>query len=364
VPANPVDPVYTCIAEGRIIEAQSLLDSLPPDALNEQAYRELSNRITERRDRAQSLFDCAETLEQAGRAAEAKALYQETLQAAADFPGIHDHIARLEDTLLLTRAVQRRTQRIRESQPVAEPASGSSGSKRRALALAGAGLVVGAGLTALLLLGPPGTTKPPVSQPVPPPDQIAFSPSPPSIPQTTPAPPSPLPSPDTPVPAETAVSQPVAPAITDHEEAVPLPPPVQDDPSSAPPVAPPTVAPPAATAPPPPSPGETDESETMAQESTVAAVDHPPTDLPPADMESAPPADPPAAPPEEPRLYRVRTNDSLSLIAQHLLCDRELWPEIYKKNREKIANPEHVVPGMVLDLTGIQSRCPHDRAEN
>lgn len=48
--------------------------------------------------------------------------------------------------------------------------------------------------------------------------------------------------------------------------------------------------------------------------------------------------------------YRVKSGDSLSLIARDVLGDMNRWPEIYALNRNQLSNPNVIYPGMVLNL--------------
>lgn len=48
--------------------------------------------------------------------------------------------------------------------------------------------------------------------------------------------------------------------------------------------------------------------------------------------------------------YTVKTGDTLSLIAQAKLGDRERWREIWRLNTERVANPDLIYPRLVLIL--------------
>lgn len=47
---------------------------------------------------------------------------------------------------------------------------------------------------------------------------------------------------------------------------------------------------------------------------------------------------------------RVERFDSLSSIAADRLGSAERWPEVFEVNRDRVANPDHIEPGWVLDL--------------
>jgi len=56
----------------------------------------------------------------------------------------------------------------------------------------------------------------------------------------------------------------------------------------------------------------------------------------------------PTQPP--PRLYTVRSGDTLSGIAQKQLGDANRWREIFKLNGDVISDPDRISPGQVLVL--------------
>ncbi len=60
-------------------------------------------------------------------------------------------------------------------------------------------------------------------------------------------------------------------------------------------------------------------------------------------------------------VYTVRPGDSLSIIATRELCRQPAWEEIYQRNREVLADPTKLQPGMQLRLDGIENRCPRPR---
>lgn len=75
-----------------------------------------------------------------------------------------------------------------------------------------------------------------------------------------------------------------------------------------------------------------------------------PQDLLPADA-NANTADPAAPAATEARTYIVRSGDSLSRIAGRELGDASKWADIWKWNRDKVHNPNHLVRGMKLRLS-------------
>lgn len=50
--------------------------------------------------------------------------------------------------------------------------------------------------------------------------------------------------------------------------------------------------------------------------------------------------------------YTVKRGESLPLIASHpeVYSDRNLWPLIYRANRDQISDPRHIWPGQVLRI--------------
>jgi nucleoid-associated protein YgaU len=68
---------------------------------------------------------------------------------------------------------------------------------------------------------------------------------------------------------------------------------------------------------------------------------------------SSPPARAlPLAPEEDGRIVVVARGDSLwHLAGRHLDAARE-WPRLYRANREAIADPDRIVPGMRLVVPG------------
>jgi nucleoid-associated protein YgaU len=56
--------------------------------------------------------------------------------------------------------------------------------------------------------------------------------------------------------------------------------------------------------------------------------------------------------PEErkPRVYVVKSGDSLSKIAKEVLGDASRWPEIFEANKDQIKDPNLIYPGQELYL--------------
>jgi len=328
-----VATIQDMIATGRIVEAKTLLTMGGP-SLDAEELRACNLEIEQRQSKAETLIARAEAMEQAGKIEEAKALYESVLDVAVDFPGIREHIRRMDEALLLTRAVQRRSQRIRTSSP---PREGSA--RKRILALLGASLATGLVAVAFFLLltrpQPPQVSLPEktapeeltpiaVQQPVTPPVAPA-----PASPATTPSetPPEEKPTPPEPVPIaaqQTAISQEApAPALSvltlPETPPVPATPPPNEQPQS----------PPAPLLP----------SENLATTGTQPLADE-------------------ATKQHRPDFYTVQPGDSLSLIAVRRFCHEPSWQKIYQLNRDQIADPRRVLPGMALRLTGVESHCP------
>lgn len=291
--------VRELITAGRIIEARTLL-VLDDGALAEDERRALEAELDRLYDEAEGRVAKADALEQAGWTEEAKAAYESVLSVAVDFPGVQDHVKRLDDALALTKAVQRRNRRLRHA-----PKTGgkTSATKRRLPMLLGGGLTVAAaGLFLLFWFAPQAQQSPP---PVATGPDLAVQTTPPPAPVTVRAEPTPTP------PEQPTVADPVAVPPTDE-------------------------APPAAAAPP---------------------------------TEPTPPAqtpEPAPAPKPTDATYTVQAGDSLSLIALRQLCNQGAWKKIHQRNRKAINDPQILMPGTQLQLSGIENHCPQaqpDQAE-
>ncbi len=285
--------VRELITAGRIIEARTLL-ALDDGALAEDERRALEAELDRLYDEAEGRVAKAEALEQAGWTEEAKAAYESVLSVAVDFPGVQDHVKRLDDALALTKAVQRRNRRLRHA-----PKTGgkTSATKRRLPMLLGGGLTVAAaGLFLLFWFAPQAQQSPPPAATGP---DLAVQTTPPDAPVTVPTEPTPTP------PEQPTVADPVA-------------------------VAPAEEAPPVAAAPPtePPPPAQTPE-----------------------------PAPAPAPKPTD-ATYTVQAGDSLSLIALRQLCNQGAWKKIHQRNKKAIRDPQILMPGTQLQLSGIENHCP------
>jgi nucleoid-associated protein YgaU len=52
----------------------------------------------------------------------------------------------------------------------------------------------------------------------------------------------------------------------------------------------------------------------------------------------------------KPRVYVVKSGDSLSKIAKEVLGDASRWPEIFEANKDKIKDPNLIHPGQELKM--------------
>lgn len=320
---SPSD-ITEIIRAGRLGEARSLL-ATHGAAFPETDRSALEQELKQRQDEAAAKVAQAEALELAGHIDEARAMYQTVLTLAVDYPGVQIHINRLTEALSLTKAVRRRSQRRRV---VTAPGQARIGKKMRPWPWIGAGLAA-----ALILLFLARTPSPP----------------PPATPATPPPPTAPV---------ELATAPPAG--------------------SSARAEGPePTAKPQPIPSPPPPPPGHEEQAPgdrlARAESNNPLAIQTPPAaPAPPAPAQpAAPPGEtvthlpgsPPAITdgPNKTTVYRVRTGDSLIVIAQQLFCDEGAWKEIRGHNRERISDPNQLRPGMELQLDGIASRCPADR---
>jgi nucleoid-associated protein YgaU len=82
--------------------------------------------------------------------------------------------------------------------------------------------------------------------------------------------------------------------------------------------------------------------------SSDPAVTSPPAPTPPLPLQPLP----------EKKTYMVQPGDTLSLIAERLFCNQNAWQQIYRQNSTVLTNPHKLQPGVKLDLSGIESRCP------
>lgn len=58
-----------------------------------------------------------------------------------------------------------------------------------------------------------------------------------------------------------------------------------------------------------------------------------------------------AQPAAKPATYTVKPGDTLFSIARQFLGDQSLWNQIYQLNTDRISDPSHIVPGLVLRIT-------------
>ncbi|MCL2457492.1 MAG: LysM peptidoglycan-binding domain-containing protein [Desulfobulbus sp.] len=330
-----VTTVENLLAAGRIVEAKALLIPKEPSQ-NSEVLRKYSVEIERRLARAKALVTQAAALEREGKINEAKALYESVLPVAADFPGIAEHLSRMDEVVQLTRAVQRRSERLRHSRPAG---AGMAAPKKSRIiwAVLGTGVVTAALLLAVTMLWAP--------QPAPEKKRIKATPA-----------PIVVPSPAFTPPVTVAPSTPPTPST----------PPMPDRPmvpvESQPPV---VAAKQAESHPPPPAPDRTPAHDPLPppQEPPSSAPDvpHPllaPEPEPPALAVSQAPAAAPTGNQAAKLFYTVRRADSLSSIARNELCNDTAWQQIYQLNRDRITAPDLLLPGMVLRLTGLENRCP------
>ena len=328
--------IQDMVAAGRIVEAKTLL-TMDATSLTAEELRACSLEIEQRQTKAETLVAQAEAMERAGKNEAAKALYESVVLFAADFPGIQEHLKRTDEALLLTRAVQRRSQRLRGTLP---PKAGSA--NKRNLTLLGAGLAVALATAAVFLV-----LEKPQSQSVSPPEKTALK-----TPALAPSPQAAIP-PAVPVPASPPPETP-----PEREPSTPDPPP-ETPPQSALAQAAPILEPVTA-------PSTSAEPKTPSEEK--------PTTPPSSELPLAPPAAPvhsleplagystnqflPEQTKQKPTvLYTVQPGDSLSLIAARQLCHKASWKNIYHLNQEQIADPQKLLPGQVLRLPSAESRC-------
>lgn len=295
---DPISPanIHDTLQAGRIVEARTLL-TIHGNIFSEEDRHILDQELTRRTVEAEVLVAKAEALEKEGRTEEAKELYESVVLFAADFPGIHSHINRMEESLLLTRAVKKRGQRIRESAPVKPKAPRT----KQSVPLLIGGLAISVVVLFLFFSGKQTGETPSPKVPQAEPVQIAAI-QPAISPEQTPSP----------LPMETKVEQPMPlePVSLPQETALQAMPPSTQQPEES------SLQ---TTEPPPPN------------DATVQSTGH---------------------------WYTVRLGDSLSLIAIQQFCNSEAWKKIYELNRERLPDPHKLQPGMQLQVKGIENRCP------
>jgi len=308
--ATSVTTIQDLLAAGRIMEANALLiaDEASGDDAELRGYAaEIDQRLTQ----AEALVAQAATMEQEGQVEAAKALYESVLLLAADFPDIGEHISRMDEALQLTRAVQRRSKRLRRSQSVA-----TEKTNKRPWTAWGAGMI-GMGLVAvllLLMLIKPQLPPPNKRTAVAPAHAIATTPAPASASQTTPEPS--IPGQDKPASSSVLAEKGHQATSSERQE-----------------------SPPAASGRHQlHAPGSGGQAPATFTFHSPTATSNRPTGL-----------------------YTVRPDDSLSSIARNELCNNMAWQQIYQLNRERIADPDKLLPGMVLRLNGLENRCPPAR---
>jgi nucleoid-associated protein YgaU len=323
----PAATIQDMIKAGRIVEARTLL-TVQESALSTEELRAFTLELEQRQAEAEAAISQAERLEISGKTEEAKALYESVLLFAVDYPGIQEHVKRMDEALLLTKAIKHRNRRIRESSPV--PKKRTAG--KRLLTLLGTGVVGGLTVAILLLL---------LEKPEP--QQIPFSE------KTSPT-----------APGQTLAAKPQEMKAAATEPSAP---PLKEKASPEQPFVPPEAQ---VSVPPMPSlPEKTQDAQPAAPEQVVVPQNGLPQSPPPplpVSENLAVAVPPPSLPEKNGRkrnfTYTVQVGDSLSLIAARQLCQEEAWKKIYQLNREQIAEPHRLKPGMVLRLSGIENRCP------
>lgn len=95
---------------------------------------------------------------------------------------------------------------------------------------------------------------------------------------------------------------------------------------------------------------------------TKAAISSPPPVVQ-AKIKPAPAPVPPPPPPP-PRNYRVGEGETLMSIAarREIYADGQLWPLLYRSNRDQIKDPKRIYPGQVLSIPRDLSETDKDEA--
>lgn len=317
--------IQDMIRAGRIVEARTLL-TMQESAFSAEELQGLNLELEQQLARAEAAISQAEESEISGKTEEAKALYESVLLFAVDYPGIQEHIKRLDEALLLTKAVKRRSRRIRESPPAPKEAAAG----KRYFTVLGAGLAVGLSVAILLLvLAKPQPQQVPLQEKASPDTATPMAASSQSIDSSVAPAPAPLP------PEKSQKEKPSQPSEQLASTTAELSPPEPAPPPSEPAVLSQNELPQSPPAVP-----------THSENPAAAAV---PTPLPTPNHQ------------QQKDVYTVRPGDSLSLIAERLFCNEAAWRKIHQLNRDEIADPSILHPGMVLRLNGIENRCPAEQ---
>lgn len=54
------------------------------------------------------------------------------------------------------------------------------------------------------------------------------------------------------------------------------------------------------------------------------------------------------------KVYIVREDESLSIIAREAYGNPSLWPRIYEANRDRIENPNYIHPGQEIIIPDLK----------
>ncbi len=300
MPQNTIQDIREQMPAGLTTEVNALLTAAE-NGLKEEERVALTTELQRRQDEANRLVAKGDALEQGGRIEEAQQAYEGARRLFADFPGIQDRITRMDEALLLARAIRRRGQRGSR----AKVKTTSTHPRQRLLRIA-SGLTVGLAILVAIVAILRDRPSP-----------IITIQEPPVINQEAAGPVPGLPEPETIPPA----SSPAAAAGTEVLQPGP------DVPDAMPPQAP-------KVEPTPPAPIR------ITPRLTKLAVKGPRGAQGP---------------------YSVRPGDTLFSIAERELCDQALWQAIFRLNRDKITDPGLLRPGMQLHLEGLPSQCDRMR---
>ena len=368
--------IQAVLGAGRIVEAGTLL-TMHGENLSPEEREVLETQKEQLWSQAMALIAEGERLEQAGEIVEAQEHFLQAAAVASDFPGVQEHCKRMDEALVLANAVRLRSKRIR-----AQVESSVRPEKSRSILgpFLGGMLLLGLGGGAWWYLDHPGMEQKPLSG-VPtqtittettiPPSQGSTQPSPrpAKVAQPMESPPPAAASPmrtmtaATPAPTEQTAS-----AVSEAKQ-VPRPPVPK---STAPvlqekvPVAQSVTDATLSPAPAPSTPKVADHSPANPPAPPIPSEKKQASATPPAPASPASPGVEAAASvpkpasastPGQSTLYTVQTGDSLSKIAERLLCNQDAWRQIHALNRDQIQNPDMLIPGMQIQLKGVNNRC-------
>lgn len=321
---EPSPSIQELIDAGRIVEAGTLL-AVTESSLSVAEQNAYRLEIEQRQHKAETFITQAESLEQAGKNEEAKTVYMSVLNEVCDFPGLHEHIKRVDDAIALSRAIQRRNKRIRATAAQTTTQEKSNNPSRRFIITGAVLLTAVATLTLFITVRQDPVSPPPIAK------ESSLDTTITAHQQTSTA------------PAVNAKTDSYAPAAEISNQIRP-----------APPLTPTTDRQSVTTQAEAPRPAKKKETTNNTLSSVTPSTEDRQEET--TVQKNGQPQDNSAPLPAV--YYTVQPGDCLSLIAERVLCRQSAWEAVYRLNKDQIADPERLRTGMRLRLTGLESQCP------